>query len=860
MRTLLPLACVLVFAGSAVAAPPPAGSVGTAPIVLRAQPAVPPVDFAREVRPILSGQCFQCHGPDEKARKAKLRLDLRDEAIKSGTIVPGKPDESEVINRVCSDDPDARMPPEKLKKPPLTAAQIATLKRWIAEGAKYSDHWSFTKLSRPEVPVVQNPKFAIRNAIDNFILYRLQQEGVAPANEADRVTLIRRLSFDLTGLPPTAEDVRAFVADTDPKAYEKLIDKYLASEHYGERMAVWWLDLVRYADTIGYHSDNPMNVYLYRDYVIKAFNANMPFDQFTVEQLAGDLLPNATKWQKIASAYNRLLQTTEEGGAQAKEYEAKYAADRVRNFGQVWLGGTIMCAECHNHKFDPYTQADFYSLAAFFADIQEPAVGGRGPGTAIPMTAEQESGLKRVARNVAIASAKLEAAAKVFAESEETFADVGKWPNPATAKKGPALVVVPADVKAILAKAHDKRTPAEVSRLAVFARDNAPDLKTERDALAAANAAKTAFDNTVPRVLMTVTGPPRTVRILPRGNWLDDSGPVMKPNTPGFLPPLPPLAGGTGRYNRLDLARWTIAPENPLTARVTANRLWRLFFGSGIARSLEESGIQGEQPSHPELLDWLASEFAKKWDVRHVVKLIVTSSAYRQSSVETPAIRERDPMNKLFARQTRQRLDAEFIRDTALSVSGLMNATIGGPSVKPYQPPGYWAALNFPPREWQKDSGPAVYRRGMYTHWQRSFPHPAMIALDAPSREECTCDRPKSNIPQQALVLLNDPEFVEAAKAFAAKVLADGGKSDEAKMSWAFERATGRTPKPEESKILLALLKKHREQFVAKPEDAKKLLSVGDMAPPKDAKPEELAAWVSACRAILNLHETITRQ
>ncbi|MBN9169951.1 MAG: DUF1549 domain-containing protein, partial [Microbacterium sp.] len=419
------------------------------------------------------------------------------------------------------------MPPEKLKKPALTPDQIATLKRWVAEGAKYSDHWSFTKLTRPPVPEIQNPKFEIRNPIDNFILYRLLREGVEPSKEVDRVTLIRRLSFDLTGLPPTPEDVRAFVSDKSPNAYEKLVDKLLASPHHGERMAVWWLDLVRYADTIGYHSDNPMNVYPYRDYVVRAFNANMPFDQFTVEQLAGDLLPKPTKWQLVASTYNRLLQTTEEGGSQAKEYEAKYAADRVRNFGQVWLGGTLMCAECHNHKFDPYTQADFYSMAAFFADIQEPAVGGRGPGTPIPMTAEQEAGVKRVARDVLIAQAKLEAAARVFAESEDAFANVEKWPNPNPGKKGPANVVVPADVKAILAKPSDKRTPAEVGRLAQFARDNAPDLNADRAALATATAAKTAFENTVPRALITIAGAPRTVRVLPRGNWLDESGPVM---------------------------------------------------------------------------------------------------------------------------------------------------------------------------------------------------------------------------------------------------------------------------------------------------------------------------------------------
>jgi hypothetical protein len=832
----------------------------------------PPVDFNRDVRPILSGQCYQCHGPDEKARKAKLRLDLRDEAVDRGAIVPGKPDESELVKRVCSTDPEVRMPPAA-KKPALSADQTDLLKRWIAEGAKYSEHWSFGKLTRPAVPKPNTEDLVLRNPIDNFILYRLQREGVKPSREADRVTLIRRLSFDLTGLPPTPEEVRAFVEDQSPEAYEKVVDRLLASPHFGERMAVWWLDLVRYADSAGYHSDNPINVSPYRDYVIRAFNANKPFDRFTIEQLAGDLLPNATLEQRVASAYNRLLQTTEEGGAQAREYEAKYSADRVRNFGQVWLGGTLMCAECHNHKFDPYTQADFYSVAAFFADIQEPAVGSRGPGTPVPQKPGDEAALKRNARAVAIGQAKLDAAARVFAEDPDAFADVVTWPISAKGK-GP---MPPVDVKAILDKPADKRTAAEVARLTSFARDNAPELKADRDALAAAVKVKLDFENTLPRVLMTTSGPPRTVRILPRGNWLDTSGPVMTPNTPGFLPPLP---AKKERYTRLDLAKWAVAPENPLTARVTVNRLWKLFYGYGIARSLEESGSQGELPTHPELLDWLASEFInpspvgeapppspqrgegqkRAWDVKHIVRLMVTSATYRQSSAETPAVRERDPMNKLFARQSRARLDAEFIRDTALAVSGLLNPQIGGPSVKPYQPPGYWAALNFPVREWQNDTGDKVYRRGMYTHWQRTFPHPAMIAFDAPSREECTCERAKSNIPQQALVLLNDPEFVEAARVFAQKTITDGGRNDAARIAWAFERATGRKPKGVESAVLVEVLEKHRKDFAEKLEEAKKLLAVGGAPVLKDIAPEELAAWTSVARVILNLHETITRQ
>lgn len=820
-----------------------------------------PVDYNREIRPILASQCYQCHGPDEKARKAKLRLDIRDEAVKAGAFVPGKPDESELLKRVCSTDPDLRMPPIASKKPAFSPDQIALMKRWIAEGAKFSEHWSFAAIARPSLPALAKTDPRLTNPIDNFVVSRLRAEKITASLEADRITLIRRLYFDLTGLPPSVEEVRAFVEDKSANAYEKVVDKLLASPHYGERMAVWWLDLVRYADSIGYHSDNPMNVFPYRDYVIRAFNDNMPFDKFTIEQLAGDLLPNPTTEQRVATAYNRLLQTTEEGGAQAREYEAKYAADRVRNFGQVWLGGTIMCAECHNHKFDPYTQADFYSVAAFFADVQEAAVGRREQGMLVTGTAEQEAGMKRKSEAVTAAQATLEAEAKKFAGKTDAFADVEKWPNPAAPKnKAPATIAIPADVKAILAKKPDERTPAERGKLITFARDFAPDLKAERDSLAASTKARADFENSLPHVLVTTSGSPRTVRILPRGNWLDSSGPEMTPRTPAFLPPLPTLAKPNGRYNRLDLARWTVSPENPLTSRVMVNRLWKLFYGYGLARSLEESGTQGQPPTHPELLDFLASEFRAKWDIKQMVRLIVTSNTYKQSSIETPAMRERDPLNKLFARQTRYRLDAEFVRDTALTISGLMNPKIGGPSVKPFQPEGYWAALNFPVREWQKDTGEKVYRRGMYTHWQRTFPHPAMIAFDAPSREECTCERPKSNIPQQALVLLNDPEFVEAARAFAQRTMALAEKTDNARLSWAFETATGRKPKAEEVTVLTELLSKQRKQFADKPEEAKKLLAIGDMPAPKDQPAAELAAWMSVCRVILNLHETITRQ
>jgi hypothetical protein len=440
-------------------------------------------------------------------------------------------------------------------------------------------------------------------------------------------------------------------------------------------------------------------------------------------------------------------------------------------------------------------------MAAFFADVQEGAVGRREPGMPVPAPEDDQ----RLAQLTAAADAA-------------------------------------------------KRTLA--ARAAVIPQAA---LRAERAAAAAAEKARADFDAALPRVLVTTAGPPRTVRILPRGNWLDTTGPVMTPNTPGFLPPLQ-RGDVKGRPTRLDLARWTVSPDNPLPARVFANRVWKLFFGAGIARSLEESGAQGELPTHPELLDWLAAEFRTDWDVKRLVRLIVTSQTYRQSSAETPALREKDPFNRLLARQGRWRLEAEFVRDDALAVSGLLNRQVGGKSVHPYQPPGYWAALNFPVREWQKDAGDKVYRRGLYTHWQRTFLHPAMLAFDAPSREECTCDRPRSNIPQQALVLLNDPEFVEAARAFAANALADGGPTDAARVGWAFARATSRAPTAEESRVLLDLLAKQRAEYTAKPAEAARLLGVGDRPNPPGLAPAELAAWTNVCRTILNLHETITRQ
>jgi hypothetical protein len=754
------------------------------------------VEFNRDVRPILSDKCFACHGPDKGKRKADLRLDVEADAFadRGGyrALVAGKPDQSELYRRITEEDAGRRMPPAKSGKH-LTARQVELLRRWIEQGGRWQKHWSLIPPKRPPLPGSSKDGWS-RNAIDRFVLARLRQEGLRPSPEADRRTLIRRLSFDLIGLPPTPAEVDAFLADQSAEAYEKVVDRLLASPHYGERMALYWLDVVRYADTGGYHSDNHRDVWPYRDYVIAAFNTNKPFDRLTVEQLAGDLLPNATTEQKIASGYNRLLQTTEEGGAQAKEYTAKYQADRVRNTATIWLGTTMGCTECHDHKFDPFKTKEFYQFAAFFADVKERAVG-RQEQTKLPAP-EQEALLKKLDAEMANVKQALKA------------------PPPGAAE----------GLRAGLADLQRRR--AEI-------------------------------DRTIPTTLITISVPPRVVRVLRRGNWMDDSGEVVRPATPESLPPLR-VAGR--RATRLDLARWMTAPEHPLTARVFVNRLWKLMFGKGIVSTLDDFGAQGAWPTHPELLDWLAVEFRDSgWDLKHVVKLMVMSATYRQSSHASEALAQRDPYNHLLARQARYRLDAEVVRDNALAVSGLLVRKVGGPSVKPYQPAGYWQYLNFPVRSYVADRGPDQYRRGLYTYWQRTFPHPSLLAFDAPSREECTVERPRSNTPLQALVLLNDPTYVEAARALAERVMGEGGNAVESRLHFAFRRVLSRIARPEEAQLLTALHERHLKQYRADPKAAAELLRVGHRPVPAGVDAAELAAWTSVARVLLNLHETITR-
>jgi len=766
-----------------------------------------PVNFTRDIRPILSDKCFFCHGPDPTHREADLRLDL-EEAAKDYAVVPGEPDESDLVARITSDDPDVRMPPAHSGKS-LSAKEIALLERWVAEGAQWSKHWAYVPPTRHEAPSVKKASWPA-NWIDKFVLARLEEEQLAPSADAGPITLVRRLYFDLTGLPPSPEDVQRFLSDTSPNAYERLVDRLLDSDRYGERMAVYWLDLVRYADTVGYHGDQDHNISPYRDYVIDAFNENMPLDQFTREQLAGDLLPDSTVDQKIASGYNRLLQTSHEGGVQPKEYLAIYAADRVRNLSSVWMGATLGCAQCHDHKYDPYTTKDFYSTIAFFADLDEAQHFKRG-GNSLPTARPPE--LTVLSKRQRQQLAQLETRAKSL--------------------------------------------EAELAQLTENSGERGKQLRAEIESVKERRA---ELEKSARKTMISVSIKPRTIRILPRGNWMDDSGEIVQPAIPEFLGK---LDVDDRRATRLDLANWLTDPQDGvggLTARVFANRFWYLLFGSGLASDLDDFGGQGEPPVHPELLDNLAVEFVESgWDVKHMMKLIVMSRAYRQSSVASPELLERDPYNRLYARQSSFRLPAEMVRDNALAISGLLVLDYGGASVKPYQPSGYYRHLNFPKRKYSHHTDNRQWRRGVYVHWQRQFLHPMLRAFDAPSREECTAQRPRSNTPLAALTLLNDPTFVEAARVFAEVTVREGGDSFDERLEFAFRRAVARRPDQFEHDVLHKLWTAEKQRFETEPDKAKRIISTGQASTASDLNPIELAAWTSVARAILNLNETNTR-
>lgn len=771
---------------------------------IAAEPANPP-SFNRDIRPLLSDRCFTCHGPDSGTREADLRLDSFESATE-WAIVPGDTEVSEVYNRISSEDPDLRMPPADSNRKPLNEKEIDLIKRWIEAGAKYDAHWSHIPPKKVAPPEVGSEKKEL-SPIDRFLQAKQRTHKIQPAEIADRVTLVRRLYLDLTGIPPTPTQVDEFVNDKQPGAYEDLVDKLLDSPEYGERMASWWFDLIRFSNTVGYHGDQEHRITPFRDYVIKSFNDNLPFDQFTIEQLAGDLVPNPTMWQKVASGYNRVLQTSHEGGIQDGEYLAKHQADRIRNFSEVWMAASMGCAECHDHKFDPYSQKDFYSLGAFFADVDHYGsfVAPAKNTTPTQRPPEMLAWTLPVYERARKLDDEIVKAEKVLAGS---FQREDKW--------------------------------AEV-------RDKLIDLKKQRLEL----------EREFVPTMITDAIEPREIRVLGRGNWMDKTGEIVQPQVPHFMKQ---IDTGDRRATRLDLAKWLVENENPMTSRVVANRLWQRFFGTGISSTVIDIGSQGEWPQHPDLLDWLAVDFVENgWDMKHLIRTIVTSHAYRQSSLPRPEVDTIDPDNRLVARQSRYRLDAEQIRDSALAASGLLVRKLGGDFSRPYQPTGYYSALNFPEREYKPSLDENQFRRSVYTHWQRQYLHPWLLAFDAPTREECTAQRAISNTPSAALVLLNDPSFVEASRALAARVLTEAEGDDDRRLRWVWRVVVGRDARSEEVELLHSLLAKHRDQYADDPAAAKKLVSVGISKRPADLDVTELAAWTSVSRTLFNVNETISR-
>jgi hypothetical protein len=771
-------------------------------LIAAAEPPWPEtVEFNRDIRPILSDTCFHCHGPDKNARQAGLRLDVRADALlaaESGEtpLVPGKPEQSEVIRRILSEDADLVMPPPTLGKP-LTARDKELLQRWIAQGAEYQEHWALLPIKRPAVPEVG------LHPVDAFIRERLTAEGLQPAVEAERATLIRRISLDLTGLPPTPEEVAAFVGDPDPQAYERVVERLLASPQYGERMAVDWLDAARYADTNGYQVDRDRMAYAWRDWVIRAFNDNKPFDQFTIEQIAGDLLPNATLEQRIATGFNRNHMLNEEGGIIPEEFLAEYTADRVETTATIWLGQTFLCARCHDHKFDPFTQRDFYSLKAFFHNISESGIGNYG----VPSHLSSPPFLKLI-------SPETEAQLAVLKQQLE--------------KVKLALAQEPAN----------KELMEQATKLTKEIAD---------------------IENSIPTALVMEELPqPRDTFILIRGEY-NKPGEKVTAATPAVLPP---MRDDLPR-NRLGLAQWLVDPANPLPARVTMNRHWQLLFGTGLVRTAEDFGSQGEPPSHPELLDWLSAEFISSgWDVKAMLRLLVTSETYRQSSRLTPALQQRDPDNRLLARGPRFRLQGEFIRDQALAIGGLLTARIGGPSVKPYHPPGLYEQVTAGSgtNVYVPSKGDDLYRRSLYTYWKRSVPHPAMLMFDAPFREACTLRRPRTNTPLQALNLLNDPTYVEAARMLAQRMMLEGGDTPETRLKFGFRLALAREPRSLEIAVLKSAWERGLKDFQADTASAAELLKVGEAATDLRLDTAQLAAFTIVASTILNLDETVTKE
>jgi mono/diheme cytochrome c family protein len=835
-----------------------------------------PVDYLRDVKPILAQHCYSCHGAQKQ--KSGLRLDTAAAAQLGGNsgpaVVSGKSNESRLIRAISGSDKSLpRMP---FKKAPLDDQQIALLKTWIDEGAKapanerpengttgQRTHWAFQPLVRPAVPPIKNQGW-VRNPIDRFILARLEKEGIAPAPEADRITLIRRLSLDLLGLPPSVEEIDAFLADARPDAYERLVDRLLHSPHYGERWGRHWLDLARYADSNGFNIDAPRSMWKYRDWVIDAFNADLPFDQFTIEQMAGDLLPDGTLPQKIATGFHRNTLINEEGGIDLEQFRVESIVDRVNTTGSVFLGLTVGCAQCHDHKFDPISQREYYQLFAFFNNADEPTLE-------LP-TAEQERYRNKIRTRIAELNESLRG---IDNTSEAKRLEWEKSLTPAARAS-----LLPA-VNNILDIPEHQRDPQQLQtiraayRFGDQARNLVGGLGQPLPFLAAGHLQTALFRFSVekqiadlktsePAVITTLVmeerKTPRPTHIHLGGDFLR-KGARVAPGVPAVLPPL--IAHGLqplGLPTRLDLARWLVDPGNPLTPRVTMNRFWERHFGLGLVETDNDFGMQGTRPTHPELLDWLATEFiAHKWSMKAMHRLIVTSATYRQSSRSRPELAAIDPRNQLLARQARLRLDAEIVRDVALAASGLLSRKIGGPSVFPPQPDGVFRLTQIQ-REWKASDGPDRYRRGMYTHFWRSAPHPALTVFDAPEATTTCTRRNRSNTPLQALTLLNDQGFFEFAQGLAVRILANpqaSKQTDSERIRYAFRLCLARPPSDIEEKRLGELLAQQLADLQSNAGDAQ-LLVAANLPPGTDSR--KLAAWTTVARVLLNLDEFITRE
>lgn len=812
--------------------------------------AVDKLTFDRDVLPILSENCFQCHGPDEKGRQADLRLDTHEGALVElnghKVITPGDPQASELIRRIVSSDPNEVMPPPASKKT-LTAQQIEILKRWISEGAVWGQHWAFVPLSAPAVPSTPAEFGTVINPIDSFVLARLQQEQLTPSPSADKTTLIRRVTLDLTGLPATPEEVDAFLAEESPDAYEKLVDRLLASPRYGERMVWDWLEAARYADSNGYQGDNERTMWPWRDWAVSAFNSNIPFDQFTIWQLAGDLLPEATRDQKLATGFLRNHMINGEGGRIAAENRVDYVLDMTETTGTVWMAMTFNCCRCHDHKFDPLTNVDYYSLFDFFN--QTPVDGGGGnPQT--PPVLEMPSNEQAV-QLAALNAEHANAAAELDELEKATFVS-----TEGARSKSTLAVHLSDEQKKFLDRPASSRDANQLQKLieAVQEIEQEP-YRQLLEKVKSLVEQRNGISGSIPRVMIMADQPNRRETfVLTKGLYNKPTEQKVTAATPASLPAMPAEA----TRNRLGLAQWIVSKDNPLTARVIVNRFWQQVFGIGLVKTSEDFGVQGEKPSHPELLDWLAADFRDGgWNVKALMKQIVMSATYRQSSHVMAGMAERDPQNRLLARGARYRLPSWMIRDQALAASGLFVERIGGPPVKPYQPEGVWEEATFGNKQYKTDSGDALYRRSLYTFWRRIV-GPTMF-FDVAPRQFCVVKPLRTNTPLQALAIMNDIQYIEAARALAERALKTSpDRSDQ--ITFGFRRLLGRRPNADEIAVLAKSLDRQIRAYREAPQAAESLLKQGASIRDQNLNAVEHAALTGVMLTLLNLDETLTRE